>query len=185
MLLKLKPLCLLTALVLMPLSALAEKTEVGTERTETLIVDMLGGTISSPTQMNPYLQGGGLTAGINQLLFSPLWEIDTSTGQMFPFLAAEMPEVLNDDFTSFRVKIRDGIKWSDGAVWERSELTNAGKSVGSNAKVPSVSLERCLQDKITAVFDSFLHDIQKNDDMKLPTCESTPCLPNSLFIGRR
>ena len=137
MLLKLKPLCLLTALVLTPLSALAEKTEVGTERTETLIVDMLGGTISSPTQMNPYLQGGGLTAGINQLLFSPLWEIDTSTGQMFPFLAAEMPEVLNDDFTSFRVKIRDGIKWSDGEDFNADDVVYTADMLLATESLPA------------------------------------------------
>ena len=44
-----------------------------------------------------------------------MWEINTATGEQFPGLAAEMPEALNDDFTSFRiVTLRDNLRWSDG-----------------------------------------------------------------------
>ena len=42
-----------------------------------------------------------------------LWEMDTVSGEQFPEIAADMG-TLNEDFTEWTVKIREGIKWSDG-----------------------------------------------------------------------
>jgi len=39
----------------MPTILQAQTTEVDTPRNETLIVDMLGGTLSTPEMMNPYI----------------------------------------------------------------------------------------------------------------------------------
>jgi peptide/nickel transport system substrate-binding protein len=89
-------------------------TEVGTPRTQTLIVDQLDGRIGNPTQMNPYQAGTAFSSGLHQLIFTNMWEINTITGEQFPALAAEMPEALNDDFTQFRIKLREGMTWSDG-----------------------------------------------------------------------
>ena len=100
----------------------AQETEVGTPRNETLIVDMLAGTLTSPEQMNPHLPGAILTAGLNQLIYSALWDINTSTGEMEPILAAEMPEALNDDFTKYKVVLREGITWSDGEPFTSEDL---------------------------------------------------------------
>ena len=100
----------------------AQETEVGTPRNETLIVDMLAGTLTSPEQMNPHLPGAILTAGLNQLIYSALWDINTSTGEMEPILAAEMPEALNDDFTKYKVVLREGITWSDGEAFTSEDL---------------------------------------------------------------
>ena len=108
---------LLLSLCLLFSGALAvaqEMTEVGTPRASTLIVDQLGGRINNPTQTNPYQAGTHMSAGLHQLVYSTLWEINTATGEQFPALAAEMPEALNDDFTSFRVTLRDNLRWSDG-----------------------------------------------------------------------
>ena len=91
-----------------------EETEVGTPRATTLIVDNLGGRVNNPTQTNPYQAGTHQSAGLHQLVYTNLWEINTATGEQFPALAAEMPEPLNDDFTSFRVTLRDNLRWSDG-----------------------------------------------------------------------
>ena len=87
---------------------------MGTPRATTLIVDQLGGRINNPTQTNPYQAGTHMSAGLHQLIYSTLWEINTATGEQFPALAAEMPEALNDDFTSFRITLRDNLRWSDG-----------------------------------------------------------------------
>ncbi len=89
-------------------------TEVGTPRHETLIVDSLNGRIDNPMQMNPYMAGTQFNNGLHQLAYSNLWEMNTITGEQFPALAAEMPEPLNDDFTKFRIKLREGVYWSDG-----------------------------------------------------------------------
>lgn len=126
----------LGGLAMAPDRVSAQTTEVGTERKETIIVDMLGGTITNPEQMNPYLNGTNMVAGVNQLLFSPLWEIDTSTGQMFPFLAADMPEALNDELTKFRVKLREGIKWSDGEDFNADDVAFTANMLLENEGLP-------------------------------------------------
>lgn len=102
---------MLTASVVSSQGAL---TEAGTPRTETLIVDQLDGRIDNPTQMNPYMAGTRFSSGLHQLVYTNMWEINTITGEQFPGLAAEMPEPLNDDYTQFRITLREGLYWSDG-----------------------------------------------------------------------
>jgi len=89
-------------------------TEVETPRNETLIVDALDGRVDNPMQTNPYQAGTRFNQGLHQLGFSNLWEMNTITGEQFPAMAAEMPEPLNDNFTQFRVTLREGLQWSDG-----------------------------------------------------------------------
>jgi peptide/nickel transport system substrate-binding protein len=108
-------LVVLLAMTVAPLSAQdGPMTEVGTPRTETLIVDQLDGRIGNPTQMNPYQAGTAFSSGLHQLVFTNMWDINTISGELFPALAAEMPEPLNDDFTQFRITLREGLAWSDG-----------------------------------------------------------------------
>ena len=96
-------------------SAQDEMTEVGTPRNQTLIMDALDGRVNNPTQMNPYLQSTLCNEGLNQLAYSKMWEMNTVTGQQFPALAASMPEALDKDYKDFKITLREGMAWSDGA----------------------------------------------------------------------
>ena len=108
-------LVLLLVLAVAPASAQdGPLTEVGTPRTQTLIVDQLDGRIGNPTQMNPYQAGTAFSSGLHQLVFTNMWDINTVTGELFPALAAAMPEPLNDNFTQFKITLREGLHWSDG-----------------------------------------------------------------------
>ncbi|MGB8453080.1 MAG: ABC transporter substrate-binding protein [Anaerocolumna sp.] len=89
-----------------------EMTEVGTPRNETLIVECQSPT-DTPGQFNSYMQGTSMGFGIHQLMSAMMWEIDTVKGEQFGEVAEGMP-VSNADFTEHTVKIRQGIKWSDG-----------------------------------------------------------------------
>lgn len=129
-------------------NAAAQTTEVGTPRTETLIVDMLGGTITSPELMNPFVPGGELTAGVNQLLFSALWDINTATGVMEPILAAELPEALNDDFTKFRVKLREGITWNDGEDFDSQDIAFTADMLRAN---PSLTAHGVIVENVESI----------------------------------
>lgn len=120
-----------------PAPLAAQTTEVGTDRKETIIVDMLNGTLTNPTQMNPYLNGTGMVSGVNQLLFSPLWEIDTSTGEMFPFIAETMPEALNEELTHFRFKLREGITWSDGEAFDAEDVIYTSEMLLATEELPA------------------------------------------------
>ena len=89
-----------------------EMTEVGTPRAETLIVETQPPT-DVPGQFNGYMMGTQMGFGIHQFMSVHLWEMDTVKGEQFGEVAVGMPEQ-NADFTEHIVKIREGIKWSDG-----------------------------------------------------------------------
>ena len=106
---------LLAALMLASLCGAAfaeEMTEVGTPRRETLIMETQTPT-DTPGQFNSYMQGTQMGFGIHQLMSAMMWEMDTIKGEQFGEVADGFPES-NEDFTEHTVKIRQGIKWSDG-----------------------------------------------------------------------
>ncbi len=108
---------------LVPMMASGETmTIAGTPRSQTLVVDPLIGKTGNPFQCNPYMPGTALDNGLHQVLYSCLWEINTITGEQYCDLAASFPEPLNDDLTSFRVKIREGLKWSDGETFDANDV---------------------------------------------------------------
>ena len=99
---------------LMASPAMAQSvTDVGTPRAETLVVQTFDNRSPNPTAMNP-LNQYAVWRGFRELAWGYLWEMDTATGESYPEMADGFPEVLNDDYTHFRIKIRPGIYWSDG-----------------------------------------------------------------------
>lgn len=100
-----------------------EMTDVGTPRSETLIVDILNGTSADPERMNPYMPGAvSMDSGLHQLIFSHLWEIDTVKGEQMPELAATFPKKLDDSYTKFSFKIQEGLTWSDGVPFTAHDV---------------------------------------------------------------
>ena len=88
---------LTAAMVAVPFASVAEATSgattiAGTPREETLVVEGLDGVISNPGQSK------------------------------IPDLAAKMPEALNDDYTSFKITLTEGIKWSDGEDFDAEDV---------------------------------------------------------------
>jgi len=90
-----------------------EMTDVGTPRNETLIFQTFDRQTADPDNHNP-MMAYARWRGFRELCWGALWETDTGTGVSYPELAAEMPEVLNDEHTKFRVVLKEGIYWSDG-----------------------------------------------------------------------
>jgi peptide/nickel transport system substrate-binding protein len=89
-------------------------TFVGTPRNETLILDNLSGSLERPDLFNIFVPGVDAGRGFHELCTDHLWDINTTTGEQFGSLAAELPTPLNDDYTSFEIKLREGIYWDDG-----------------------------------------------------------------------
>ena len=61
-----------------------EQTVAGTPRSETLVVESLVGVVGNPGQHNPWMSGTTLDAGLHQLSYSHLWEMDTIQGVQIP-----------------------------------------------------------------------------------------------------
>jgi peptide/nickel transport system substrate-binding protein len=97
-------------------------TEVGTPRSETLIVQTFDGKNDTPDNMNPLSAGYALWRGFRELAWGYLWEMDTATGKSYPELAAEMPKVLDADHTQFQVALKKGIYWSDGTEFTADDV---------------------------------------------------------------
>lgn len=116
-------LILLAALVLTSIGVVSaqEMTDVGTPRNETLIFQTFDRQTANPDQHNP-LMAYAVWRGFRELGWGFLWEMDTGSGQSYPELAADMPEVLNDEHTRFRVTLKEGIYWSDGVELTADDL---------------------------------------------------------------
>jgi len=96
-------------------------TDVGTPRHETLIFQTFDRQTANPDQHNP-LMNYAQWRGFRELGWGALWETDTGAGESYPEVAAEMPEVLNDEHTQFRVKLKEGIYWSDGVEFTADDI---------------------------------------------------------------
>lgn len=98
-------------------------TDVGTPRSETLVVDMLSGRQANPNLMNPYMPGCvAMDVGVHQLIYSNLWEIDTVKGEQYPDLAATMPEPVEGKENTYTFKIKEDLKWSDGEALDAHDV---------------------------------------------------------------
>lgn len=98
-----------------------EMTDVGTPRNETLIFQTFDRQTATPDQHNP-LMNFAIWRGFRELGWGFLWETDTGTGESYPELAAEMPIPLNDEYTSFEVRLKEGIYWSDGVEFTAADV---------------------------------------------------------------
>lgn len=96
-------------------------TDVGTPRSETLIVQTFDGRAANASAQNP-MNSYAIWRGFRELGWSWLWEMDTATGESYPELAAGPVEVLNDEHTQFRVKLREGVYWSDGVEFTADDV---------------------------------------------------------------
>ena len=104
--------------------AMAEEvvmTDVGTPRHETLIFQTFDRQTPDPDNHNP-MQAYARWRGFRELAWGWLYETDTGTGESYGELAAEMPEVLNDEHTKFRIKLKEGIYWSDGVEFTADDV---------------------------------------------------------------
>ncbi len=142
-----------------------EMTEVGTPRTETLIVECQSPT-DTPGQFNTYMQGTTAGFGIHQLMSAMMWEIDTVKGEQFGEVAEGMPES-NADFTEHTIKIRQGIKWSDG-----EDLTADDVAFTFNMIMSNTGINQC------EYYNQVFKSVEKVDDytVKIVTKESFPRL---------
>ena len=125
--------------------------EVGTPRSETLIVEMQNPT-DTPGQFNGYMLGTQMGGGIHQMMSAMMWEMDTVSGLQFGEVADGFPEQ-NEDFTEHIVKIRQGIKWSDGVDLTAKDVAFTFNMVMSNPGIPQCDYANSVFESVEATDD--------------------------------
>lgn len=89
-------------------------------REETLIV-ALGGQVADPTNLNLYAPGVSRSGtGLHQMIYEYFFYQNLQTGEYVPWLAESYE--YNDDFTAITVKLREGVKWSDGEPFTTEDV---------------------------------------------------------------
>lgn len=112
-------------------------TDVGTPRSQTLVVDMLNGRQANPNLTNPYLPGCvSFDAGLHQLIYSQLWEIDTIKGEQYGDLAATFPEPVEGKENTYTFQIKENLKWSDGVDLTAEDVAYTFNMLMSTPELP-------------------------------------------------
>ena len=105
-----------------------------------------GGTLrliwwQAPTILNPHLASGGKDADASRVVYEPLASVN-SEGILTPVLAAEIPTVENGglaaDGTSVTWSLKEGVTWSDGALFTAEDVKFTYEYV-ANAETAAVT----------------------------------------------
>ena len=126
-------------------------TAVNTPRSETLIVECQSST-DTPGQFNTYMTGTATGFGIHQLMSAHLWEMDSVAGEQFPEVAADMGTP-NEDYTEWTVKIREGIKWSDGEDLTAEDVAFTFNMIKENSAIGQSAALNLYVDSVEATDD--------------------------------
>jgi len=108
----------------------------GISRSETLICDIDGGRVGNPDVWNPYTPGVRMDQGLHNVVLEYMWEINSHTGEWIPFLAEGFPEALNEEYTQWRFKVKEGIYWSDGIEFTAEDVAFTITMLATRKELP-------------------------------------------------
>lgn len=149
-------------------------TDVGTPRSETVVVQTFDRQSANPDQHN-MLMNYDVWRGVRELCMGYLWETNTGTGESTPEVAAEMPEVLNDEYTHFRIKLRDDLVWSDGVPFTADDV------------IYTLDTMFEYQDKLTnsnvIAITGYVKSYEKIDDYTFEVKTNAPAYDLTIFLG--
>src|SRR5436190_23678957 len=106
-------------LVLIP-AQIAPAQPATIDRTKTLILAMDSGRDLTPDVWNPFLFSRQLSQGYHQAILEPLFILNYETGQISGWTGESM--TANDAQDAWTLKLRPGVKWSDGVPFSADDV---------------------------------------------------------------
>jgi len=102
----------------------------GISREETVIASFTS-VMADPYNFNPIVPGHLRNQGWHQCALDVLWEINVSYGKYINELARAPPEPLNENYTKWRIYLREGVYWSDGVEFTSEDVVFTLKLLAS------------------------------------------------------
>jgi peptide/nickel transport system substrate-binding protein len=109
-------LLLLASLSIMAVGVTAQEVA----REDTVIFDVDGSAINSPTVFNWMVPGTSRNQGMHQAVWEPLFILNYETGEIQPWLGTAFTP--NETLDVWTLTLRDGIKWSDGEAFNADDV---------------------------------------------------------------
>jgi peptide/nickel transport system substrate-binding protein len=116
-------------------------------REDTVILDIDGGRVANPENWNPFVPGNRRDHGFHQAMIEPLFILNYETGEIEPWLGESF--TANDSQDAWTLKIRDGIKWSDGEAYNADDVVFTIQMLIDNA--PTLSDSAAMKDWVASV----------------------------------
>ncbi len=132
------------------------------ERRKTVIFDIDGGRVVDPELWNPFVPGSRRDHGFHQALIEPLFILNYQTGEFIPWLGESMTS--NDTLDVWTLKLREGIKWSDGETFDADDVVFTIQMLLDNA--PDLNY--------SAAIASWVDRVEKVDDLTVNFYLSKP-----------
>lgn len=107
-------------LAAMAISSTPINAQTTVAREDTVIFDIDASAIPNPTNFNWLAPGTFRNQGAHQAMWEPLFILNYETGKIQPWLGTEFTP--NDKQDVWTLKLRDGIKWSDGVAFTADDV---------------------------------------------------------------
>jgi len=113
-------LILIVVLLLGALATVTVMAQGDVAREDTVIFDIDSNNIPNPTNFNYLVPGTARNQGAHQALWEPLFILNYETGEIQPWVGESFTP--NDALDVWTLKIRDGVKWSDGMPFSADDV---------------------------------------------------------------
>jgi peptide/nickel transport system substrate-binding protein len=117
------------------------------ERRKTVIFDIDGGRVVDPELWNPFVPGSRRDHGFHQAMIEPLFILNYETGEFIPWLGESFEA--NETNDVWTLKLREGVKWSDGEDFNADDVVFSVNMLLDNA--PDLNDSAALQQWIASV----------------------------------